>query len=307
MNIFITGGNGLIGNKVIHILKKNGHKIVSFDKTIKQNNNKNITFVKGDILQNKHLDKALKKHKIDILLHFAAKLGVEKTEKNGLDCLNVNIEGTKNILKNCIRHKIKRLIFASSSEVYGNGTKTPIVENSELMPKSSYGVSKLAGESYVKAFHERYGLKYNILRFFNVYGPDQRDDFVISKFKKNIKSKKPIKIFGSGNQVRAFCHVDDAAKAVSLIIKKGKKNQTYNIGNDNEPIKIINLAKKMAKISNKKIRILKVPFNKSDRSFDREIFTRQPNIKKVRRDTNYTPSVNLHKGISSVLERNEKF
>ena len=72
------------------------------------------------------------------------------------------------------------------------------------MPKSSYGVSKLAGESYVKAFHEKFGLKYNILRFFNVYGPDQRDDFVISKFKKNINDIKPIKIFGNANKLGLF-------------------------------------------------------------------------------------------------------
>ena len=280
MKIFITGGNGLIGNKVCTILKKTGHKIVSFDTTIKTEARKNITFVKGDILKEKDLNRVLNKQKFDILLHFQVKLGVEKTEKNGLDCLTVNIEGTKNILRACVKHKIKRVIFASSSEVYGNGTNKPIIESSELMPKSSYGVSKLAGESYVKAFHEKFGLKYNILRFFNVYGPDQRDDFVISKFKKNINDIKPIKIFGNGKQIRAFCHVDDAAKAVNLVISKGKKNQIYNIGNDSEPIQIINLAKKMVQSSKKRIKILKVPFVKSDRSFDREIFTRQPNIKK---------------------------
>ena len=119
-----------------------------------------------------------------------------------------------------------------------------------------------------------------------------------------MSSTKPIKIYGTGNQIRSFCHVDDAAKAVSLVIRKGKKNQIYNIGNDNEPTKIIDLAKKMIKISNKKIRILKIPFNKSDRSIKREIFTRQPNIKKIREHTKYSPLVNLSKGINSVLFEN---
>lgn len=301
MRILITGGNGLIGKKVSSILEKEGHKIISFDKYKKYKNTKNIFFIKGDILQEKILSKIFKKYKIELLLHFAANLGVKKTERNGFDCLTVNIEGTKNILKACVKNKIKKIIFASSSEVYGNGNKKPIEESSELMPKSSYGVSKVAGESYVKAFYEKYNLKYNIIRFFNVYGPNQRDDFVISKFKKNIQSNKQIKIYGTGNQIRSFCHVDDAAKAVSLIIKKGKKNQIYNIGNDNEPTKIIDLAKKMIKISKKKIKILKIPFNKSDRSIKREIFTRQPNIKKIRRHTKYSPSINLSKGINSVL------
>ena len=91
------------------------------------------------------------------------------------------------------------------------------------MPKSSYGVSKVAGESYVKAFYEKYGLKYNILRFFNIYGPEQRNDFVISKFKKIIQNNKTINIYGSGEQSRAFCHVSDATRAVVLIMEKGKK------------------------------------------------------------------------------------
>ena len=304
MRIFITGGNGLIGKKVSSILEKDGYRIISFDKHLKYRNTKNITFIKGDILQENILNNILKKYKIDLLLHLAANLGVKKTERNGFECLTVNIEGTKNILKACVKNKIKKIIFASSSEVYGNGNKKPIVEGSELMPKSSYGVSKVVGESYLKSYFEKYGLKYNILRFFNVYGPDQRDDFVVSKFKKNIKSNKPIKIYGTGNQIRSFCHVDDAAKAVSLVIRKGKKNQIYNIGNDNEPTKIIDLAKKMIKISNKKIRILKIPFNKSDRSIKREIFTRQPNIKKIREHTKYSPLVNLSKGINSVLFEN---
>ena len=209
------------------------------------------------------------------------------------------------IVKRCQNYqkgsKVKRFIFASSSEVYGNGQKKPISEDDELMPKSPYGVSKVAGESYVKAFNEKYGLKFNILRFFNVYGPEQRDDFVISIFKKNILENKPIKIFGTGNQTRSFCHVNDAVKALELVIYKGKKNQIYNIGNDKEPTKIIDLARKMVKISNKKIRIIKVPFNKSDRSVKREIFARQPNIQKIKKHTKYFPSLNLNKGIFSVL------
>ena len=287
MNIFVTGGNGLIGKQICTNLINNGHNVVSFDKLKKRKNKKNIIYLKGDILNNRDLNKNLKKYKFDIFLHLAANLGVKNTERNSFDCLIVNIEGTKNILKACVKNKVKRFIFASSSEVYGNGQRKPISEDDELMPKSPYGVSKVAGESYVKAFNEKYGLKFNILRFFNVYGPDQRDDFVISIFKKNILKNKPIKIFGSGNQTRSFCHVKDAARAVELVIYKGKKNQIYNIGNDKEPTRIIDLAKKMIKISNKKVKIIKVPFNRSDRSIEREIllgsliFKRLKNIQNI--------------------------
>jgi len=304
MNIFLTGGNGLIGKRVSILLEKRGHNVISFDKSIENKNRKKILFLKGDILEEKRLNELLKKYKIDILLHFAANLGVEKTEKNGLDCLTVNIEGTKNILKACSNNKVKRIIFASSSEVYGNGFQKPIRENSELMPKSSYGVSKVAGESYVKAFYEKYNLKYNILRFFNIYGPNQRNDFVISKFRKNIQNNKILKIYGKGKQSRAFCHVDDAARAVVLVMTKGKKNEVYNVGNDLEPITIVNLAKKMILLSKKKIKIVKVPFNKSDRSLSREIFKRQPNIDKIQKHTKYKPLINLLSGLNSVLKNN---
>lgn len=304
MNIFLTGGNGLIGKRVSILLEKRGHNVISFDKSIENKNRKKILFLKGDILEEKRLNELLKKYKIDILLHFAANLGVEKTEKNGLDCLTVNIEGTKNILKACSNNKVKRIIFASSSEVYGNGFQKPIRENSELMPKSSYGVSKVAGESYVKAFYEKYNLKYNILRFFNIYGPNQRNDFVISKFRKNIQNNKILKIYGKGKQSRAFCHVDDAARAVVLVMTKGKKNEVYNVGNDLEPITIENLAKKMILLSKKKIKIVKVPFNKSDRSLSREIFKRQPNIDKIQKHTKYKPLINLLSGLNSVLKNN---
>ena len=303
MNIFLTGGNGLIGYQVSFLLEKIGHKIISFDKSIKYKNREKTTFLKGDILNEKKLSKILKKNKIDIFLHFAANLGVEKTEKNGLDCLTVNIEGTKKILQACVRNKVKKVIFASSSEVYGNGFKKPIKEDSELMPKSSYGVSKVAGEAYMRAFYEKYGLKYNILRFFNIYGPEQRNDFVISKFRKIIQNNKTINIYGKGEQTRAFCHVNDAARAVALVIKKGKRNEIYNIGNDLEPIKIINLAKKMIRQSKKKIKIARVPFNKSDRSISREIFKRQPNIDKLKKHTKYKPLIDLVTGLNSVLQK----
>lgn len=307
MNIFITGGNGLIGSYVIKRLLKKNNKIICFDKknTKKFSNQKNFTFIKGDILEFNSVAEAIKKKKIDILLHFAAYLGVKNTERFGLECLKININGTENILKAAIQYDVKRFVFASSSEVYGNGTNKLIKEDTDLKPKSSYGISKLASESFIKSYQEKYGLKYNILRFFNVYGKNQRDDFVIPKFAKNIKLSNPIRIYGKGDQSRSFCHVQDAALAVEKVLKQGKKNTVYNIGNDKEPISILNLAKLMVKESKKKIKIKKIPFSKSDRSFKREIFKRRPNINKIKSHTDYKPRTSLRTGIKEIMQIND--
>jgi UDP-glucose 4-epimerase len=307
MNIFITGGSGLIGEEVSKLLLKKKHKIICFDNYIhKKIKNDKIFYIKGDILNFKLIKKSLKHKKIDLLLHLAANLGVEKTEKNAFDCLDINIQGTKNILKACIEAKVKKIIFASSSEVYGNANNKPIKETSELMPKSHYGVSKVVGESYVQAFYERYKLKYNILRFFNVYGTKQRTDFVIPKFINNINNNKPIKIYGTGSQTRSFCHINDAANGVLKVITKGKSNEIYNIGNDQEHISILNLANLIKNRINRKSKIKKIPFNQSDRSIEREIFKRQPNINKIKKDTKFKPSINLKKGIEFFLKSNDK-
>ena len=114
----------------------------------------------------------------------AASLGVLNTEKNNLDCLETNIIGTKNVLEISVKNNIKKFIFASSSEIYGEQKKFPISEEAEPKFKSIYGLSKITAENYVKSYNQKYKMKYNIIRYFNVYGEDQRQDFVISKFTK---------------------------------------------------------------------------------------------------------------------------
>ena len=156
--------------------------------------------------------------------------------------------------------KVKRFIFSSSSEVYGEQTKFPINENAELKNKSIYATSKIVAEKYLKGYAQEGKIKYNIIRFFNVYGIGQKDNFVISKFIKNIEDNKELLIYGSGKQIRSFCNVQDATDGVLEVIRNGKNNTEYNIGNNQEPISMFNLAKKVVKISGKKLKIKKISF-----------------------------------------------
>ena len=283
-----------IGGALIQNLIKSGYKINCLD--LKKPNypiSKNFKFFKGSILDKKLVKKAISDCKI--LIHLAASLGVQHTDNNIIDCLDLNIYGTRILLEIAKQNKINKFIFVSSSEVYGEQTKFPISESNELKNKSIYATSKIVAEKYVRGFNQKYNLKFNIIRFFNVYGPGQKENFVMSKFKKQIKTGKFLTVFGNGNQIRSFCNVSDAAIGLIKVMEKGKLNETYNIGNNNEPISIIKLAKKFVRISNKSVKIKKIPHHKSDRSKSREILKRYPDLKKVYNHTKYRPKKILMK------------
>ena len=303
MAILITGSNGLIGKSLTYILLKKNKNIICLDKSLSKETiiNKKIKKIELNILNKKDLFKKLKSTKFDTIIHLAAFLGVKKTEKDQSKCLKINIEGTKNILEVAKVHKVKKIIFASSSEVYGNGYKSIMKESDKLMPKSSYGVSKVTCEDIIKSYSEKHDANYNILRFFNVYGVNQREDFVISKFAKEIKNRTNLKVYGTGSQIRCFCHVEDAVKGIYSVLKKGKKNTTYNVGNNYEPISIFNLAQKINSLSGNKVKIKKISFTKSDWSIKREIFYRKPDISKINRDTNYKPQIKLDNGLLEMI------
>ena len=302
MKILITGGSGFIGKAITRIFSHAGHDLNVLDIKKKEFlKRKNIKYFSGSVLNNKDLLKTI--DKCHTVIHLAAALGVQKTDNQPLNCLHVNIQGTINVLKACVKKKVKKIIFISSSEVYGDQKGKKIKETDPVIPKSVYAVSKLAGEEYIKSYAKKFGIKYNICRFFNVYGFDQKPDFVIPIFFKDSLKKKTISVYGNGNQVRSFCNVYDAAKGMLKILENGKNKQIYNIGNDKEPISIKNLAKKVKKITNNNTRIKFVNYKNSDREKTRDIFYRSPNIDKARKEILYEPSVSLDEGLKMMLDR----
>lgn len=299
--ILVTGGAGFIGNTLVKNLINAGFKVNCLDiKKPEKIFDNNYKFFKGSIFDKNVVSNAMANCKI--VVHLAASLGVENTDKNILNCLNINIIGTKKVLEIALKNKVDRFILTSSSEVYGEQKKFPINETAELKNKSIYATSKIVAEQYVKGFFQASKLKFNIIRFFNVYGHKQEENFVMSKFIKNIKLKKPLTIYGNGRQIRSFCNVEDATIGLIEVIKNGKLNETYNIGNNKEPISILNLAKKIIKISKKNIKIKKISYSKSDRKLSREIFKRFPDLKKIYKHTNYRPKINLENGIKQLLK-----
>jgi UDP-glucose 4-epimerase len=297
MKILITGGSGFIGTQVTKRLIEDGHQVRVFD--ISPPRNTCVEFIKGDINVLEHVNNAVKN--IDTVIHLAGIVGVGKTEKYPLTTLITNIQGTLNVLKNCIDQKVEKIIFSSTSEVYGEPQVTPIPETHPFAPQSPYAVSKIACEEFIKAYGKEHGLKFLILRFFNVYGPGQSTDFVIPRFVSSALKNQTLFIHGDGNQIRAFCHVEDAAKAVSLAVGY-EKSDIFNIGNDTEPITIRGLAEKIISLLESKSDIQYLPFEATDRGRKKEILRRVPDISKAKKLLGYTPTISLEKGIKSVAE-----
>jgi len=258
LKILVTGGAGFIGRNLAKYLLKNNEIIIYDDlsNSTKENLRPLIKdgakFVKGDILD---VDLLLEETKnIDLVIHLAAKSDVTESVINPEITINVNLNGTINVLKCCVQNKIKKIIFASSAAVYGNCKDLPIKEESRTEPLSPYGVSKLAAENEIKKYANEFGFDATILRMFNVYGVGQNELYsgVISVFLKNIAQNKPLVIYGDGEQTRDFISIDDIVEAFDCaIVSSGLK--TYNIASG-KSISINQLAEILS--ARKKIKII---------------------------------------------------
>ncbi len=306
-NVFITGGAGMIGLEIANQLIKKNYNVKIYDlaeQIIKHRKliNKKIQISYGSILDETTLKNEMKNY--DIVYHMAAMLGVKKTEKNALDCLNININGTKNTLESCVFNNVKKIIFASSSEVYGEPDKNPISEKFDTKGKTLYGVSKIAGEELCKAYYEKYSLKYLIIRYFNTYGPNQNLEFVIRKFIENSLKNKTLIINGNGKQIRSYTFVSDSAEAtIKLSLLNNVKNLVFNVGNGIDPINLKDLAQKIIKKSKSKSKIMFLTnFRKSDRKKSREIFFRYCDTSKLKKYIKWKPKIRIDQGINKILK-----
>ena len=271
MRILITGGSGLIGTNLSRLLSKS-HEVVVFDRRKSKANN--VDFKEGNI---------------------------QNTEENPVITLDTNIIGTKNVLEACRINDVKKILFSSSSEIYGEPLRIPIEESDNPIPITTYGVSKLAAEEYIKSYAKVHGIKYTIFRLFNVYGEEQINEWVVPEFVGKAIKNEDILLHGDGTQIRAFCYVSDVSNAFQLALNKGD-NDIFNIGNDSEPLTIKELAQKIISIANSKSSIKFLSFAKSNRNRN-EILTRVPSIEKAKTILGYQPGISLNKGITIMLNK----
>lgn len=295
--VLVTGGSGFIGTAVCRELLRRNHQVDVFD--LKPPTVAGVGFVRGDILDSTALAAALQGH--DGCIHLAAVLGVQRTDADPLGTLTFDLEGTRRVLDAASVAGVKRFGFASSSEVYGEPDRVPIREDDKKGPKSVYGIAKLASEAYVHAYHVSKGMGAAITRLFNVYGPGQPENFAMSAFAKGAVEGR-IRVFGDGTQVRAFCHVEDAARGIVGAFDSDLAFGTYNIGNPAEPIEMAALADLMSSLSGNRVEIVREPFDATkNRAAEREIQRRVPSIDRARGLLGYEPRVPLKEGAASVL------
>ena len=252
MKFVVTGGAGFVGNNLVKLLVKNGHQVTVIDnlhKGKKENLDKvidKIEFLNLDIKDYDSMEKNMQD--VDGVFHQAALTVVQDSFKIPEEYHNVNVKGTENIFKIAQKNNFK-VVYDSSSSVYGHQENVPILENYEKKPINPYGQTKLDDEELAKKYGKQ-GVKIIGLRYFNIFGKGQTLEYagVITKFLDRIKERKAPIIFGSGSQIRDFIHVEDVANANYLAMKSDVSNSHVNIGTGNS-ISILELAKTMISIS----------------------------------------------------------
>ena len=308
--VLVTGGAGCIGIQVCRELVDRGIAVVLFDlyeqiARVHDHLPTNVELYCGSILDSSSLRDALSGS--DGVIHLAAYLGVRRTETNALRCLEINIGGTKNVLDCGVQNGIEKIVFASSSEVYGEPLENPVSENSITQGKTVYAVTKLAGEQLCKAYVQRYPqLSCTILRYFNTYGAHQIAQFVIPKFIRNVTEGKPPIIYGDGQQKRCFCHASDTAWAtVEALFSDQVDGKTLNIGNSESLVTVSELAEMIIRICGKEGSIhpkYENQFGKTDRSEDREVCERYCDTSQAERLLQFSAKVGLEEGIQRVID-----
>lgn len=300
--IFITGGAGFIANTIIkRLIDQN--KIIVYDNFHRDtlsnsgySSHKNISIIKGDILDYPHLYDSMAG--ADIVVHAAAIAGIDTVILEPTKTMRVNMIGTANVFEAACRHGIKeRIIDFSTSEIFGGMAYKSTEEDFAVSGAAgearwSYAVSKLAGEHLAMAYFKEFALPVVTIRPFNIYGPGQTGEGAINIFIKSALKNQDIYIYGDGNRIRAWCYVDDFVDGLLLCMKKKEAiGESINIGNTRAVITVYGLAQTISRVLNSTSKIIFKP----DLSADIDL--RIPSIKKAEALLGYQAKVDLEEGI----------
>lgn len=301
--ILVTGAAGFIGSHLCERLLADGRRVVGldsfdtfYDPKIKRANiagcltNSNFRLVEGDIRDADVVAGALKG--CDLVVHLAARAGVRPSIEDPLLYQDVNVRGTNIILETMRKLGMKKLVFASSSSVYGNNKKVPFSETDVVdNPISPYAATKKAGELICHAYHHLFGMDITCLRFFTVYGARQRPDLAIHKFAKLILAGKSIPVFGDGSMMRDHTYIDDIIAGVVAAIDHCGGYKIYNLG-ESRPVSLSDLIAAIERAVGKKAIIERLPLQPGD------VYQTYADVSRAKAELGYEPSTEIEAGLA---------
>jgi len=313
----VTGGAGFIGSHLTEQLIARGDQVVILDNlstglsdnlsTIKNK----IEFEQGNILDKSLVEKLVSNS--DYVVHLAAALGVLNIVNKPLESLKSNLQGTEIVLEAADKYK-KPILIASTSEVYGKNDKVPLNEEDDriighpLISRWSYSEAKAIDESLAYFYYLEEGLQSRIVRFFNTVGPRQLGNYgmVLPRFVNSALKGEKLSVYGSGEQIRCFCHINDAVKGLLLVMDSDKAvGEIFNIGN-NQQISIMELAKKVIEITASKSTIEKIAYENAYPQGFEDMQRRVPDISKIKQVLGWSPKLNLDQIIKDIAAFNLK-
>ena len=313
--VLVTGGAGFIGSHLCDLLIKNGHQVVAIDDLSTGNldnikhliSNPNFQFVRETIANTQVLDRLCSE--ADIVIHLAAAVGVKLIVENPVHTINANIFGTESVLSTANRYGCK-VLLASSSEVYGKGTRIPFKETDDRLmgptthSRWAYANSKAVDEFLGLAYYKQYDLPVTIMRFFNTIGPRQtgRYGMVVPRFVRYALQNKALQVYGDGKQTRCFADVSDVVHAVTtLALHKQAIGEVFNIGNIEE-ISIHQLADRIINLTASHSAVQYVPYEKAYAPGFEDMRRRVPSIEKIRNLISFEPQLSLDDSLKRIIE-----
>jgi len=312
MKLLITGGAGFIGSHLCERYTKEGHNVICFDNFLSGNllnirhllDYRNFKLIKGDIRNFEALEKIARG--VDVIFHLAAQTHVDRSYVEPKLTYEINVIGTQNVLEAARIYDVKKVINASSSEVYGPSLTAPMDENHPLCAPHPYGASKIGADRMCYAYTRTYGMNIPILRFFNIFGPRQRDigyGGVISIFTRRVISGLPPIVYGEGTQTRDYTYIEDAVEGYDSVFKyEGDLPDPINFGTGKE-IRIIDLANLIIDLCGRRGQL--TPVNVSPRIG--EVMRLIADASRARKLLGWTPKYTLEEGLREFIQWYKRF
>ncbi|NYF15157.1 dTDP-glucose 4,6-dehydratase [Pseudoclavibacter sp. JAI123] len=309
MKLLVTGGAGFIGSNFVRRALQDqyegleGVEVVVLDKLTYSGNLENLapvsdserfTFVEGDITDDDVLDEWIPK--VDAVVHFAAESHVDRSVRDASVFIETNVVGTQKLLDAALRHELPRFVHVSTDEVYGSIEEGSWSETFPLEPNSPYSASKASSDLIARSYHRTHGLNVSITRCSNNYGPYHFPEKVIPLFVTNLIDDKHVPLYGEGNNIRDWLHVDDHCRGIAMVLVGGKPGEIYNIGGGTE-------------LTNKELTQLLLDATGKDWSYVDRVQDRlghdlrySVDISKIQRELGYEPKVPFEQGLADVVQ-----